>query len=246
MKQYEFLSKSIFNINDIKKEIKNEVNLFQTIKRLQDNRIIKKLKSGLYATIDPLTGDVFANKYEIATACYDGNYIAYHSAIEYYGLANQVYFEVHAATTKHYSPIEIEGQKYCFFYSKYEEGIVETMNNSIIRITELERTIVDCVNRLQLAGGLEEVYYALSTVHYLDEVKLLRHLQNYDMKFLYKKIGFIFSLIKPDYLSNNFYVCCKNNMLNRYEDLRTNKSLPYEYNSEWKLIVPKYITNTEN
>lgn len=246
MKNYEFLSQAIMTMDDIKNEIPSESNRFYVIKRLVKENRIKKLKSGLYATVNPLTKDVFANKYEIATALYKGAYIGYHSALEYHGLGNQVYSDVYVVSNKHYSPVEIDGLEYVFLYSDYKEGIMKTEQNSLIWVTELERTLVDCIDRLDVSGGLEEVFTALSAVLYCDEKKLLKHLEYYNKKFLYKKVGYLLSLLKPKYLSEFFFETCKNKMGMRDDDMREHKSVSGKYVSEWKLYVPNKIINTEN
>lgn len=245
MKDYKFLTQPLIRIDDIKREIPNESSMFSTIKRLQGSKRIKKLKSGLYALIDPTTGDIFANKYEIATAIYDGAYIAYHSALEYYGLANQSFLSVWVASEKCYSPVVIDGRDYVFFNTNYRDGIVEIEHNSLIRVTELERTVVDCLDRIDVGGGLEEVVNALSLITYCDEDKLLYHLNSYNKKFLYKKAGYILSFIHPKYLSNKFFDVCKTKMSSRCDDLRENNGQNSHYDREWKLIVPDYIINTE-
>lgn len=246
MKEYNFLSQAIITMDDIKKEIQFESNRFYVIKRLLDNNKIKKLKSGLYATVNPLTTNIFANKYEIATALYKGVYIGYHSALEFHGFGNQVYSNVYVASNKHYSPVEIDGLEYIFLYSNYYDGIIEKEQNSTIRVTELERTLVDCIDRLEISGGLEEVFTALSAVNYCDEKKLLKHLEYYNKKFLYKKTGYLFSILRPKYLSEGFFEVCKNKMSMRDDDIREHKSLTWKYVSEWKLYVPTEIINMEN
>ena len=213
---------------------------------LQKKNRIKKLKGGLYATINPLTKDLFINKYEIATALYSDTAVAYHSALEFHGIANQVYFDVHVISSKRYSSVDIEGLEYMFFKTDYIDGILECEQNTTIRVTELERTVVDCIDRIDIAGGLEEVFYALSAITYCDEIKLLSHLKKYDKKFLYKKVGYLFSILKPKYLSENFYQICKQNISNRNDDIRENKAVSSEYIKDWKLIAPKKIINTEN
>lgn len=246
MKDYEFLSQATITIEDVKKEIVSESYLFNVLKWLTKKNRIKKLKGGLYATINPLTKDLFINKYEIATALYSDTAVAYHSALEFHGIANQVYFDVHVISSKRYSPVDIEGLEYMFFKTDYIDGILEYEQNSTIRVTELERTVVDCIDRIDIAGGLEEVFYALSAITYCDEIKLLSHLKKYDKKFLYKKVGYLFSILKPKYLSENFYQICKQNISNRNDDIRENKAASSEYIKDWKLIAPKKIINTEN
>lgn len=246
MSEYTFLSKALIKVDEIKKDFASESSLFGALKRLKDNGKIVKLKGGLYATVNPIEKDIYVNRFEIATALHEGAYCAYHTALEYYGLATQVYYDVHVVTEKRYSPMVIEGLEYQFFQNEYNGGIIETKQNTQIRITELERTIIDCLDRLLLSGGLEEVFMALTMINYCDEDKLLKHLSGYGKKIIYKKAGYLFSVLKPSYLTGHFYEECKKNMSKYDDDIRENNKNAYIYNSEWKLYVPKHLINMEN
>lgn len=246
MKSYLFLKKNIFSIEDAKKEIPCEQTLFATLKSLEKRGSIVKLKGGLYALVNPLTGDIFANRFEIASALHKGSFVGFHSALEFYGLGNQMYSDVHVFTTTQYRPDFIDGLEYVYFETKYIEGVSVIEQNSTIRVTELERTVVDCLNRTDVAGGLEEVYIALSAISYCDEEKLIKHLKAYNKILLYKKAGFFFSLLKPTYLTNKFFDTCKEKVSPIFNDIRENKNVVGKRINDWKLIVPTEIVNTEN
>lgn len=243
MKNYEFMHKALFRLEDIKKEFNTEQNMYATIKRLVSDGRIRKLKGGLYALVDPLSGDIYVNRQEIATSLYKNSYVAFHTALEFYGLHTQMYSDVQVIAQKRNKPIEIDGLEYICYLSNYNDGVINAKKHSNIRVTELERTIVDCVYRSDIVGGLEEIYYALKSVKNCDEKKILNHLKGYGIKLLYKKIGFLFSLINPDYISKDFFNECKKNMSNKRDDIRENKYAPWEYSKEWKVYAPKYIIN---
>ena len=246
MENYAFLTKALFKTEDIKKEITSESKMFAIIRSLIKSLRIVKLKGGLYATINPITGDIFANKFEIATALQKDSFVGYHSALEFYGLGTQMFSEIQVLTPTQYLSQEIDGLDYRFFKTTYFKGVNEVEQNDTIRVTELERTVVDCIDRIDIAGGIEEVFTALSAINYCDEAKILMHLDNYGKKYIYKKAGYLFSLLKPSYLSDKFYEECKNNISQRDDDIRENKRISGKYISEWKLIVPETILNTEN
>ncbi len=243
---YGFLSQALVTIDDIKKEIHCESTMYTSIKALINKNMLVKLKGGLYATVNPITQDIFVSKYEIATSLHSDACVGYHSALEYYGLGNQVFSRVQVLTLKKYDMIEINGLDYEFFKNDYNGGMIDLEKNSKIRVTDLERTIIDCLNRLDVAGGLEEILSAITAINYCDEKKMLLYLSEYGRKFVYKKIGYLFSLIKPSYLSDVFYKICKENMSQRTDDIRENKNAKAYFDKEWKLIVPKNILNTEN
>lgn len=246
MAEYAFLNQALIKVEDIKKDFASEATLFGALRRLTDNGKIAKLKGGLYAAINPIGGDIYVNRFEIATALHAGAYCAYHTALEYHGLATQAYSDVHVITEKRYSPMTIDDLEYQFFQCGYGGGITETKRNAKIRVTELERTVADCLDKMLVSGGTEEVFMALTMINYCDEEKLLKHLAGYGKKILYKKAGYLFSLLKPTYLTERFYDICKRNMSERDDDMRENKRNAYEHNAEWKLYAPKKLTNTEN
>lgn len=246
MAEYAFLSKTIITVEDVKKSVASESAVFSALKRLVDSGKIVKLKGGMYATVNPLTKDIFANRYEIASALYENVYVGYHTALEYYGISTQMYSDVHVLSETRYNSMVIEDLEYQFYKSNYNSGIITAKQNTIIRITELERTVIDCIDRIDIAGGIEEVFMALIAIKYCDEKKLIQHLQGYNKKNLYKKVGCLFSYIKPKYLSDNFYKICHDNMSHREDDIRENKLVAYIYDKEWKIYLPKHIYNTEN
>lgn len=246
MSGYSFLNQALIKVEDIKKDFASNATLFGALKRLTDSGKIVKLKGGLYATVNPITKDIYVNRFELATALHEGAYCAYHTALEYYGLATQVYSDVHVITEKRYSPMIIDDLEFQFFQCEYGGGITETKRNAKIRVTELERTVIDCLDKILVSGGLEEVFMALTMINYCDEEKLLKHLAGYGKKIIYKKAGYLFSVLKPTYLTERFYEICKQNMSDRDDDLRENKKNAYIYNNEWKLYVPKKLINTEN
>ena len=139
--------------------------------------------------------------------------------------------------------MEIDGLEYQCFISKFNEGIKEESNYARIRVTDIERTILDCINKINVAGGLEEVVDAIYMIKYLDKDKLLRYLNGFDIKVLYKKVGYLFQYVNPKYISDNFYKICKERMSKRKDYLT--RYMDEEYNKEWMIYHPKYITNEE-
>lgn len=246
MKDYPFLRKALFTTEEASLSFNDPKSMYAFLERKVKKGELVKLKKGLYARLSPLDGGIFVNRYEIATALHEGNYVAYHSALEYHGLATQVYSDVHIVNKSNYSPIVIDGLEYQFFHNEYQEGIMSINRYAPIRVTELERTLVDVVDRILLSGGLEEVYMAFSMINYLHEEKLLYHLSHYGKKVLYKKIGFLFSLIKPAYLSPSFYEECHANISHAKDYIGDANTLTYIYDPFWMIYYPKEIINQEN
>ena len=48
----------------------------------------KKVRNNLYALVDPSINDIYSTKFEVASKISESSFICYHSALEYYGIAN--------------------------------------------------------------------------------------------------------------------------------------------------------------
>ena len=87
---------------------------------------------------------------------------------------------------------------------------------------------------------------ALNGITHLNEQTLLSYLKEYNKKFVYKKAGFLLSLLKKDLFSQNFFDVCKQNCSIKLEDISENKKMPRKTNKYWGLMYPDKYINTEN
>lgn len=222
------------NLDNIKKK-----SIYNKIQNLYAHKKIKKIKNGLWTMINPLYNDIYVNKYEIGTAMFDNAYIGYHTALEYYGLHNQISREVQVLVERREKSVEFDN--YIFrFYQGDGVGVVEKSHIDKIRITSLEKTIYDCINNINFAGGLEELYSATECINYIDEEKLLKLLNYYSDDKMFQKVGWLFDTADRKLLSNDFYSICKSKIKNRI-DLRVNKKNRSKYFKDWDIVAPRYI-----
>ena len=110
--------------------------------------------------------------------------------------------------------------------------------DSKVRVTDLERTVIDCIDRIKYAGGLEELLNNLSSIAYIDEDKLQHYLEDYGKAYLYQKAGFLLSMFKKQmHLSSGFFRRCKANIGQSTRYL-TDACENVAYETEWRLCVP--------
>jgi predicted transcriptional regulator of viral defense system len=109
-----------------------------------------------------------------------------------------------------------------------------------VRVTDIERTIVDSIKDFAKIGGLEELLRCLAMVTYVSEEKLVRYLQIYDSCILWQKAGYIISHYPNLKISKAFVELCRKNggksIRYLYEDLKLEKAI---YLKEWGLFVPE-------
>lgn len=239
MIRYEkILNLKVFNTDDIHKLTGNINTARSLINDLLNFNLIKRVKHNLYVVCDIEFKNTIADQYMIASKIKEDAYISYHSALEYYGVKNQVFYQVYVSTCKRFKDFDFEGISYKYVESKYDFGIIQ---KNQVRLTDKERTFMDCINRTDLAGGSEELIVCLELFGKLNEEKILEYLEKYNSKKLYVKVGFFIELLNEHYGVDNIVIeKCKEKVGEKklYFNEET-KKLKSKYVKEWNLVVPE-------
>ena len=233
--------KKIFHKNDVVEFIKNNNTAKEILRRYKKQNYISQVRRDLYVVNDLANKTSLVNKFEIASNITPSSCIAYHAALEYHGIAHQIFYQMYVSSKEKFNNFDYEGINYIFCQSVSDIGIVNPFTDSLIRITDLERTVIDCINRIDLCGGLEELVQCFAIITYINENKLVEYLQHFDKQVLYQKTGFILSYFQKEMrLSDDFFALCKFKMGRSTRYLTDNK----EFNTffpEWRLCAPKNI-----
>ncbi len=229
-----------FKKDDIISNFKNDKQFYNWINNNIKNERIKRVRNGLYVTLDSM-GSLSVNRFEIASRITETAFIAYHSALEFYGLANQVFNIVIVGSQTRFYNFEFEeiGYEYENVKNYYDIHFNKKAN---ARVPSLERTIIDCIDNVNLAGGIEELLYALGIVVQLDEKKLLGALASYDSVFLYKKTGYILEHFREWIpLSDSFFAKCEAKVNNSFVYFLKDEYSNIVFNSKWKIMAPENL-----
>ncbi|MDR2073890.1 MAG: hypothetical protein LBP36_00730 [Oscillospiraceae bacterium] len=236
-----------FTKEDVVKIVGNENTASTIIRNYKTKGYIKPVKRNLYVAIGMETRQSVANKFLIASKITDVSYISHHSAFEYYGFSNQVYYETYVSGSKKFASFEFDDITYRYIYSNLDFGVVT--NDDGVRVTDLERTILDNIDDFERIGGLEELIKCLELIPSVNEEKLLEYLKKYNKKFLYQKAGYIFQHFQKELsISENFLNKCRKNIGNskRYLSNETKLQNSEKYlNKEWHLIVLNSLNKGE-
>lgn len=244
-----YMSKYISSIQDKRfvsgkemfSNVRNEETASSLLYKYKKKNYITKIRKNVYLPTNPKDGYVDENKYEIGCSSVPGAYISYHSAMEYYGLQNQVFNRLYLSSPKRFRTYEFDYVEYRYAPDKLQEGIIKPIADKNILITDLERTIVDCADRLDLAGGIEELIYNIQLISKIDEDKILFYLSLYGKQVIYQKLGFIFSRLKKQFnITDHFIEECQKK-IGKSTRYLTDKYESHAYLPEWKLCVPEYI-----
>lgn len=230
----------IFTIDEVEKLTGNIKTAYSQMDRLMKKGLLKKVRNNIYSVVNPVTGQIVATKYQIACAITDTAYISHHTAFEYYGHTNQVFYEVYVSSETKFNVFEYDHVNYKYVASRMKEGIIEVRNTTGVRITDLERTVIDSIHDHNKIGGFEELLNCLENINYLDEAKLLRYLEIYNTQGLYQRVGYLLQHYQKDMqLSNEFIEFCKEKIGKSRRYLLNDTKGRNTYNREWELMVPE-------
>ena len=109
MKRYQkILTLKVFNVDDVYKLTENMNTAKSIIRNLLLFGYIKRVKHNLYVVCNIQFKNTIPDQYMIASKIKEDAYISYHSALEYYGVKNQVFYEVYVSGDEHFSCIGYE------------------------------------------------------------------------------------------------------------------------------------------
>ena len=231
----------IFHKKDVLSFIKDDNAAKELLRRYKKMGLISQIRRDLYSVNDLANKVALSTKFEIASQITPSAHLSYHAALEYHGLANQVFCELYVSSKKRFSSFEYEGISYTYCNYGISFGIVNPPMDSIVKVTDLERTVIDCIDSIDRSGGLEELVKCFSLITYMKEEQLLIYLTAYQKQFLFQKTGFILSYFQKEMkLSDNFFIECQQRIGKSVRYL-TDTSDSKIYHKKWKLYAPENI-----
>ena len=228
----------VFSIEDVNQYYHNINSARSAIARLLTTNKALKIRRNLYTCISLETGGPVANRFQIASSINKCSCVSHHTALEYYGISDQIYYDVYVSSAKRFPDFEFDGYIYHFIRSRIDVGIISPEFSGEIKITDKERTFLDCLKDMDKYSGIEETIENIRGFKNFDEDKLLRYLELYDNQFLYQKTGFILSCFqKSSGISDEFIDSC-HERIGKSKRYLTNTQKKGVYNEQWNLIIP--------
>ncbi len=206
---------------------------------------VKKIRKNLYTCYDFAKFEDCANRFQIASSINKNSYLAFHSAFVFYGFYNQMFNEIQVSSDKRFSSFEYGGYSYKCYLNDINIQIDLIQG---VKVTTIERAIVDSINMLGKVMDIEELLKCLDLVNLVKEEKILEILGAYKKEVLYRKVGYILSFYKGELqLSDAFFATClsKGNASNGGYLVNNDKN-NLVFNPKWGLYVYKDLKNIGN
>lgn len=151
---------------------------------LASGRILR-IRRGLYATVP--TGvqpkDATVDPFLVTSHLTDDAVVAYHAALQFAGKAYSVWRRYHFLTRLRARPFRFRGLEFVPVQvparlrgrKDSSAGVAEEHHAAgRVRVTTLERTLVDVLDAPEKAGGWEEIWRSLEMVEYFDLAEVVR------------------------------------------------------------------------
>lgn len=197
MASLSYAGKTIFTTEDLKEFTDNPKNLLDWLVR---KKWILRIKKGVYLIAPLEAGEKGAANYTVhsfvlASVLVEPYYIAYWSALNYHGLTDQTPPAVYIATTKPRNSRIILDARFRFVTIPQSKifGVEETeIENRKVKISSIEKTVVDCLDHPEHCGGIDEIAKALYfSKKEIDPNTLVAFAQKIGNKAVLKRLGYL-------------------------------------------------------
>lgn len=217
--------------------------------RWQRQGRIVRVKNGLYLRRDPDGASTFPAAPDfiaLAARMAPDAAAAYHTALEAHGCAQSLFDQLTFVTWTRTKPVKFMGRRLLPVRPRAPlreeaggEAWIETLDRAglEVRVTSLERTMTDVLDRPSLAGGIEEVWRSLLALPALDPEALMDYVRTLGNRTLAARVGY-FLEVRRDELAVPASVLEGLKPLLPSHPVYLDRALGGKLNSHWRLIVP--------
>lgn len=212
------------------------------------NRLVKKkwlirIARGKYLIV-PLEAGVRSeyteHEYVVASHLAEPYYIGYWSALNYHGLTEQIPMTVYVITTKRLKDRKILDTRYRFITlieRKFFGYKSEVVSNTKINISDMEKTLADCLDHLEYCGGVDEVAEGIWNAR---EDVSTHKIVDYGIRLgnstILKRLGFLLETLQIE-VSQDIMGKIKSNLKKGYVLLDPLEEKRGQYSTKWGLLV---------
>ena len=224
----------IFDIKMIKEtnRFKNS-EIIQAIRTLTKSDVLIRLERGKYRRMN------FNDSFVIGNFLAGDGGIAYWSALNYHALTEQFVNVIFVQTARRTSKVVvIDSLRYQFVKvnkNKLTGYLKKGYGNHSYRITDVEKTIVDCFDLPQYAGWYQEIIKAFNKAQ-INQNKLIKYCKAIHNLAVIKRLAFLSELLQKQNM-NKFLDFAQKNINSDYSLFEIDNEKKGYYYNKWKLII---------
>jgi len=218
---------------------------------LASGRILR-VKRGLYAVRRPggATAVADVDPYLVSSKLHEDAVIGYHAALQFHEKAYSLWSKYYCLTKKRSRPFSFQGKEYVSVQMPgtlrkipdFGGGILVLRHaGGLVRVTSLERTLVDLFAAPDKGGGWEEIWRSLEMVEFFDLDAVFAYVKKLASAIVAARVGFFLdqhreSLMVEDKRLDELRALAPAQP--RYFDPRRETG---KHISAWNLVVPERI-----
>jgi predicted transcriptional regulator of viral defense system len=168
--------------------------MYAVISNLKRERRIRTVCPGVYAGA---LSQVPLNRYAVPGKLREDAVIAFHSALEFHGVANQVFETVYYLSQRPSREVKYEQVTYHrvtppkrLVQAGQADFQVDTHSGGI-RVAGRERALVDCLHSLEYSGGVDELDRCLAMFPSFDFEAAFKYLRLLRRPWLFARVGYL-------------------------------------------------------
>lgn len=210
------------------------------------------IRKFLYAAKPMFSQEQWIDPYLIASKATADSIIAYHTALELHGIAYTTFNEFTFLANRQISSFNYEGQhfrpimqpKALMQDGDINYGIELAQRSGLsIKLTCLERTIVDVLDRPDLGGGWEEIWRSFDNVTQLNTERLIKYALLLNNATTIAKVGYFLEQRPSHFTLDKVHLGKLLSHIPKQPHYMSRESGEGKYIEKWQLIVPLTIIN---
>lgn len=214
---------------------------------------VLRVKRGLYAVIPPgANADTYPiDPFLVAAKLTPDAVLSHHTALEFYGKAHSVQTRFIYSASRPHSPFTFRAHN--FRGTKFSQALLRKGSEHVgvstseragleIRVTSLERTLVDVLDRPYLSGSWEEIWRSLESVEFFDLDKVAEYALLLGNGTTAAKVGFFLEQHRDPLMVENQHLKALHDLQPRQPHyLDRSKRESGRLVPEWNLVVPNEV-----
>lgn len=208
--------------------------------------LVYQIRRDLYCMKNPVGNIPAVHKFEVACKISNTSFLSHHSALEFHGLGHQIFNVVMVSDNAAFRSFSFDDCDYQSYITKIGmNGVITSWINPNVRVTDLERTFVDCIDRVGRAGGAEELFHCFEGLYKMDFFKIEQYLNIYNKVCLFKKVGYVAERLRDTVdVPEDFVAKCREIGKATVSNFSATEKCDV-FVKEWNLYIPLVIVKED-
>ena len=211
-----------------------------------------RVRRGLYATVPRGTGSqhVQADPYLVASKLSDDAVVAYHAALQFHGKSHTIWRRFHYLTRARRATHSFQTAEFVPVQAPLAVrdrvdmggGVVEKDHaGGVVRVTSLERTLVDVLDAPQRSGGWEEIWRSLEAIEFFDFDAVIEYLFKLGSALTVARVGFFLEQHRDDLMVEDRHLDALRARAPSQPLYIDSRRRPGKFVRGWNLVVPASV-----